>query len=71
MMWHSLPMIVSSSPLHRWLGYVAAALTAAMVASGIGYLLLSTALTQAAAVSLGLLLIWMVAKCVTLGRGSE
>jgi hypothetical protein len=65
MMWHSLPMIVSSSPLHRWLGYVAAALTAATVASGIGYLPLSTALTQAAAVSFGLLLIWVVGTGVT------
>jgi len=48
-------------PLPRWLGYVAAALTAAMIASGVGYLLLSNTLAQAAAVSLPLLLIWVVA----------
>ena len=43
----------------------------AMIASGIGYLLLSNTLTQAAAVSLGLLLVWVAATGVTLGRRSE
>jgi hypothetical protein len=57
--------------LPRLLGYVAAALAAAMVASGVGYLLLSNTLAQAAALSLGLLLIWVVGTGVALGRRSE
>jgi hypothetical protein len=57
-------------PLPRWLGYVAAALAAAMIASGVGYLLLSNTLTQAAAVSLPLLLIWVVGTGVAVGRRS-
>jgi small-conductance mechanosensitive channel len=57
--------------LPRLLGYVAAALAAAMVASGVGYLLLSTTLAQAAAVSLGLLLIWVVGTGVALSRRSQ
>jgi hypothetical protein len=57
--------------LPRWLGYVAAALGAAMVASGVGYLLLSNTLSQAAALSLGLLLIWVVGTGVALGRRSH
>lgn len=55
-------------PLPRWLGYVAAPLAAAMIASGVGYLLLSNTLTQAAAVSLPLLLIWVVGTGVAVGR---
>jgi hypothetical protein len=58
-------------PLPRWLSYVAAPLAAAMIASGVGYLLLSNTLSQAAAVSLPLLLIWVVATGVALGRRSE
>ena len=42
-----------------------------MITSGIGFLLLSNALAQAAAVSLGLLLTWVAATGVTLGRRSE
>jgi hypothetical protein len=42
-----------------------------MVASGVGYLLLSNTLSRAAAVSLGLLLIWVVGTGVALGRRSE
>ena len=57
-------------PLPRWLGYVAA-LAAAMIASGVGYLLLNNTLSQAAAVSLALLLIWVAATGVTVGRRSR
>lgn len=57
-------------PLPRWLGYVAAPLAAAMIASGVGYLLRSNTLTQAAAVSLPLLLIWVVGTGVAVGRRS-
>jgi hypothetical protein len=63
--------LTRSGLLSRWLGYVAAALAAAMVASGVGYLLLSNTLAQAAALSLGLLLIWVVGTGVALGRRSE
>ena len=52
----------------RWLGYVAAPLAAAMITSGVGYLLLNNSLAQAAAVSLALLLIWVAATGVTVGR---
>lgn len=58
-------------PLPRWLAYVAAALAAAMTASGIGYLLLDNTLAQAAAVSLPLLLVWVGATGVIIGRTSE
>jgi hypothetical protein len=54
--------------LPRWLGYTAAALAAAMTASGIGYLLPNNTLAQAAAVSLPLLLIWVVGTGLVLGR---
>lgn len=55
-------------PLPRWLGYLAVALAAAMIASGVGYLVLDNTLAQAAAVSLSLLLIWVAATGMTLGR---
>jgi hypothetical protein len=55
----------------RWLGYVAALLAAAMTASGVGYLLLNNTLALAAAVSLPLLLVWVAATGVALGRRSE
>jgi hypothetical protein len=55
----------------RWLGWVSAGLAAAMTASGVGYLLLNNTLTQAAAVSLVLLLIWVAATGMTAGRGSR
>jgi hypothetical protein len=58
-------------PLPRWLGYVAAPLGAAMIITGIGYLVLNNTLTQAAAVSLPLLLIWVAATGATLGRMGE
>ena len=57
--------------LPRWLGYVGAALAAAMIASGVGYLLLNNTLAQAAAVSLGLMLIWVAGTGATVGRGSR
>jgi hypothetical protein len=52
----------------RWLGGVGAALAAAMIASGVGCLLLNNTLAQTAAVSLGLLLIWVAATGMTVGR---
>jgi hypothetical protein len=55
----------------RWLGYVSAALSAAMTASAVGYLLLDNTLPQAAALSLGLLLIWVAATGIAVGRGSR
>jgi hypothetical protein len=57
--------------LPRWLGYLSAALAAAMIASGVGYLLLSNTLAQAAAASLALLLIWVAATGVTVGRAGR
>jgi hypothetical protein len=55
-------------PLPRWLGYTAAALAAAMTASGIGYLLGSNTVAQTAAVSLPLLLVWVFGTGLVLGR---
>jgi hypothetical protein len=52
----------------RWLRYVGAALAAAMTTSGIGYLLLNNPLAQVAAASLALLLIWVAATGITVGR---
>jgi hypothetical protein len=60
-----------SNLLPRWLGYVAAVLAVAIITSGVGYLLLNPTLARAAAVSLPLLLIWVAATGVTLGRGGE
>jgi hypothetical protein len=57
--------------LPRWLGNVAALLAVAMVASGVGYLLLNNTVSQAAAASLGLLLVWVAGAGVTLGRTSR
>ena len=54
----------------RWLRYNAVLLAASLSASGVGYLLLDNALAQAAAVSLPLLLVWVAATGVTLGRTS-
>ena len=41
-----------------------------MITSGVGYLLLNKSLSQVAAVSLALLLIWVAATGMTLGRRS-
>jgi hypothetical protein len=54
--------------LPRWLGYVGLALAVAMVASGVGYLLLIGAAAQAAYVSLPLLLIWVTGAGLALAR---
>jgi hypothetical protein len=59
-----------SGPLPRWLAYTAALLSAALIASGIGYLLLNDTLAQAAATSLPLLLIWVAGAGLALGRRS-
>jgi len=56
--------------LPRWLGYNGAMLTAALTASGVGYLLLNDTLAQAAAVSLPLLLVLVAGVGVALGRRS-
>jgi hypothetical protein len=57
--------------LPRWLSYVAALLAVAMVSSGLGYLLLNNAVSQTAALSLGLLLVWVIGTGMTLGRTSR
>jgi hypothetical protein len=57
--------------LPRWLGYTAAFLTAALVVSGAGYLLLNTTLAQAVFVSGPLLLVWVTGAGVALARGHE
>jgi hypothetical protein len=54
--------------LPRWLRYDAALLAVSLSASGVGYLLLNNAIAQAAAVALPLLMIWVAATGVTLGR---
>jgi hypothetical protein len=55
----------------RRLGYLSALLGVSMTASAIGYLLLNNTLTQAAAMSLALLLIWVAATGISVGRGSR
>ena len=54
--------------LPRWLGYTAAFLTVALIASGAGYLLLNTTAAQAAFVSLPLLLVWVTGAGVAVAR---
>lgn len=54
--------------LPRWLGYIAAVLTVALIASGAGYLLLNTTLAQAVFVSGPLLLVWVTGTGLALGR---
>ena len=51
--------------LPGWLGYLGALLAAALVVSGIGYLLLSSALAPAAFVSGPLLLVWVTAAGIS------
>jgi hypothetical protein len=60
--------LVRRAVLPRWLGYTAAFLTVALIASGAGYLLLNTTLAQAAFVSLPLLLVWVTGAGVALAR---
>jgi hypothetical protein len=54
--------------LPRWLGIAGAVLAVALIASGIGYLLLNNTLALAAALSLPLLLIWVSGTGITLAR---
>ncbi|MFD7440113.1 hypothetical protein [Streptomyces sp. NPDC059909] len=54
--------------LRRWEAVTGWALAATITASGIGYLLLSTALTPMAFISLPLLLVWIAALGAALGR---
>jgi hypothetical protein len=54
--------------LPRWLGYTAAVLTVALIASGAGYLLLNTTLAQAVFVSGPLLLVWVTGTGLALAR---
>lgn len=58
------------SLLRRWEAVTGWALAATITASGIGYLLLSTALTPMAFLSLPLLLVWIAALGAALGRRS-
>ena len=57
--------------LPGWLGYLGALLAVALVFSGIGYLLLSSTLAPAAFVSGLLLLVWVTAAGISLGRLPE
>jgi hypothetical protein len=63
--------LVRRAVLPRWLGYTAAFLTVALIASGAGYLLLNTTLAQAAFVSLALLLVWVTGAGIALARTSR
>jgi hypothetical protein len=56
------------SVLPHWLGYTAALLTVALIASGAGYLLLNTIFAQAALVAGPLLLVWVTGVGVALAR---
>ena len=60
--------LVRREVLPRWLGYTAAVLTVALIASGTGYLLLNTAFAQAAFVAGPLLLVWVTGTGVALAR---
>jgi hypothetical protein len=60
--------LVRRAVLPRWLGYCAALLTIALIASGAGYLLLNTTLAQAAYVSGPLLLVWVTGAGIALAR---
>jgi hypothetical protein len=63
--------LVRRAVLPRWLGYTAALLTGALIASGAGYLLLNTTLAQAPYVSGPLLLVWVTGAGVALARTSR
>jgi hypothetical protein len=54
--------------LPTWLGWTAVALAAALIVSGLGYLLLNSGLAAAADASLPLLLLWICATGIALGR---
>jgi hypothetical protein len=63
--------LVRRAVLPGWLSYTAALLTVALLASGVGYLLLNTTLAQAAFVSGPLLLVWVTGAGVALARTSQ
>jgi hypothetical protein len=54
--------------LPHWLGWTAVLLALALITSGVGYLLLNSALAAAAYASLPLLLFWIGAVSLALGR---
>jgi hypothetical protein len=60
--------LVRRAVLPRWLGYTAAFLTLALIASGAGYALLNTTLARAVFVSGPLLLVWVTGTGVSLAR---
>jgi hypothetical protein len=60
--------LVRRAVLPHWLGYTAAALAVALLASGTGYLLLNTTIAQAAYVSGPLLLVWVTGAGIALAR---
>jgi hypothetical protein len=57
--------------LPGWLGYLSALLAAALVVSGVGYLLLSSTLAPAAFVAGPLLLVWVTATGISLAGLQE
>jgi hypothetical protein len=63
--------LVRRAVLPRWLGYTAALLTVALIASGVGYLLLNTTLAQAVFVSGPLLLVWVTGAGIAVARTSR
>jgi hypothetical protein len=63
--------LVRRTVLPRWLGYAAALLTVALIASGAGYLVLNSTLAQAAFVSGPLLLVWVTGVGVALAQTSR
>jgi hypothetical protein len=60
--------LVRRAVLPRWIGHTAALLTLALIASGAGYLLLSTTLARTAYVSGPLLLVWVTGAGIALVR---
>ena len=60
--------LVRGALLPRWLGYIAALLAVASIASGAGYLLLDTTLTQAVFVSGPLLLVLVTGSGIAVSR---
>jgi hypothetical protein len=63
--------LVRRAVLPRWLGYTAALLTVALIASGAGYLLLNKTLAQAVFLSGPLLLVWATVAGAALARTSR
>jgi hypothetical protein len=64
-------LALSHRVMPRWLGFTGAALSVALVASAVGYLLLNSGLAEAAYVSLPLLLIWVTGTGIALGRAER